>query len=74
MFRETDRVIEEALELPPADRLRVAERLLESVPEDEIMEAWLDEAERREAEWEAGLVRGFDLEDVLKEARARISK
>ncbi len=74
MFRETDRVIEEALELPPADRLRVAERLLESVPEDEIMEAWLDEAERRQAEWDAGLVQGFDLEDVLKEARARISK
>jgi putative addiction module component (TIGR02574 family) len=74
MFRETDSVVIEALALPPEDRLRLADRLIESVPEDEIMDAWLDEAERRQVEWDAGLVQGFDLEDVLKEARARIAK
>jgi putative addiction module component (TIGR02574 family) len=73
MFRETDSVLLEALALPPEDRLRLADRLIESVPEDEVMQAWLDEVERRQAEWDAGLVQGFDLEDVLKEARARIS-
>ena len=65
MFRETDSVIVEALGLPPEDRLRLADRLYGSVPEDEIMEAWLDEVERRQAEWDAGLVQGFDLEDAL---------
>ncbi|HET6401850.1 MAG TPA: addiction module protein [Candidatus Kapabacteria bacterium] len=74
MDRDVNRVIEEALELPPEDRLRVAERIYESMPEDEITTAWLDEAERRQAEWDAGLVEGVNIEDVLKKARARISK
>ncbi len=74
MGRDVNRVIQEVLELPPEDRLRLIDRIYESLPEDEIMNAWLDEAERRQAEWDAGLVEGIDVEEVLKEARARISK
>ena len=75
MDRDVNRVIEEALELPPEDRRRVADRIYESIPEeDDVMQAWLDEAERRQAEWDAGLVEGVDIVDVLKKARARISK
>ena len=74
MFRETDSVIVEALGLPPEDRLRLADRLYGSVPEDEIMEAWLDEVERRDAEWDAGTAEGVELDVVLREARARLKK
>jgi putative addiction module component (TIGR02574 family) len=74
MDKDVNRVIEEVLELPPEDRLRVVDRIYESLPEDEIRNAWLDEAERRQAEWDAGLVEGIAVEEVLKEARARILK
>jgi putative addiction module component (TIGR02574 family) len=74
MDRDVNRVIEEALELPPEDRLRVAERIYESIPEDEVMTAWLDEVERREAEWEKGNTQGFDADDVIREARAGLKK
>jgi hypothetical protein len=73
MFRDVNHVIEEALELEPQHRLRVVDRLLGSVPEDDVARAWMDEVERRQAEFDAGLVQGVDLQDVLKEARARIS-
>jgi putative addiction module component (TIGR02574 family) len=71
MDRDINRVIEEVLELPPEDRLRVAERIYESIPEDEIMNAWLDEAERRKAAWDAGLVTGIDGDEVIRELRER---
>ena len=74
MFKDVDRVIEEALELPPEDRLRLADRMYESVPKDEVVQAWLDEAERRAADMDTGVVQGIDLEDVLKEARERMRK
>ncbi len=74
MFRETEQVFEQALELPVADRHRLADRLYESLPEAEFDDTWRVEIERRQAEWDAGLVEGFDLDDVLTEARARIVK
>jgi putative addiction module component (TIGR02574 family) len=74
MFKDVNHVIEEAMHLPPEDRLRVADQLYGSVPEDDIAQAWIEEVERRQAEFDAGLVQGVDLEDVLKEARDRIAK
>ena len=74
MFREVDRVIEEAMHLTPEERIEVADRLYESVPEDEIAKAWLEEVKRRDAEWDAGIAEGFELDVVLREARARIRK
>ncbi len=72
MDRDVNRVIEEVLELPPEDRLRVAERIYESIPDDDVSRAWLEEVERRELEWEKGEVQGFPAEDVIREARARL--
>ncbi|HZK75648.1 MAG TPA: addiction module protein [Candidatus Kapabacteria bacterium] len=74
MDRDVNRVIEEALELPPEDRRRVAERIYESMPEDEITAAWLDEIERREEEWGKGDVQGIDADDIIREARASLKK
>ncbi len=74
MFREAENLIQEGLQLPPDERLRVAERLYESVPEEEITTAWLDEAERRKAAWDAGLVNGIDGEDVIRGLRERARK
>jgi len=63
----------EALRLDARSRARLAERLLGSLDElseTEIEELWLDEAERREREWDAGEVEGIPAEQVLRELRS----
>jgi putative addiction module component (TIGR02574 family) len=60
----------EALRLDARSRARLAERLLGSLDdlsEAEIEELWLDEAKRREREWDAGEVEGIPAEQVLRE-------
>ena len=74
MFKEADRLIQDALRLPEEERLRVAERLFESVREEKVLSAWLDEAERRKAAWDAGLVSGVDGGDVIRGLRNRAGK
>lgn len=64
----------EALKLDPKSRARLAESLLASLDdlsEAETEQRWLDEAERREREWDAGRVEGIPAEHVLTELRAR---
>ncbi len=64
----------EALKLDPKSRARLAESLLASLddlPEAEVERLWLDEAERREREWDAGRVEGIPAEHVLAELSAR---
>ena len=47
----------QALSLAPAERARLAERLMASLDADpEVEEAWMDEALRREGEVAAGKV------------------
>lgn len=63
----------EALQLDPRSRARLAERLLGSLDdltEAEIEALWLDEAERRERAWDAGEVRGMPADEVLRELRS----
>jgi putative addiction module component (TIGR02574 family) len=74
MFRDAESVMQDALQLPPEDRLRLADRIYESVPEDDVARAWLDEVERRDAEWDAGTAEGVELDEVLREARAKLRK
>jgi putative addiction module component (TIGR02574 family) len=69
MFRDADNLIQEGLQLPPDDRLRVAEKLMDSIPEDEIAQAWLDEVERRKSAWDAGLVEGIDGDEAIRQLR-----
>ncbi len=58
---------DEAEQLPPAGRIEIVERLLNSLdkPNPEIDKAWADEAERRLDEYLAGGIPARDAEVVL---------
>ncbi|MCB9765855.1 MAG: addiction module protein [Alphaproteobacteria bacterium] len=65
----------EAMELDPADRLRLATELIDSVegPEDpEWVEAWTVEIQRRTAEADARAARGEPRGSTWEEVRERI--
>lgn len=66
---------EEALFLPPHDRAKLAERLLESLdnlPEREVDALWLDLAESRAREIDAGQVQLVAPEELEHRVRARL--
>jgi putative addiction module component (TIGR02574 family) len=63
----------EALHLPVLDRAKLAHKLLlslDDMSEHEVEEVWLDEAERRAAEIDQGLVQLIPAEEVSRKARA----
>lgn len=65
----------EVLRLDPRERARLAERLLrslEALSDEENETLWVEEAERREAEIDAGTARVRPAEEALQEARARL--
>ena len=62
----------EALKLPSHERARLAEVLIGSLDEeDEIAQAWADEAERRYEELRSGAVQSIPAEEVFARIRAR---
>jgi putative addiction module component (TIGR02574 family) len=64
-----------ALQLPPKERARLAERLIASLdPESDrdAEQAWLEEAERRLDELESGKVPGIPAEEVFEKARSTL--
>lgn len=62
----------EALQLPPADRARLVERLIASLDIDpEVEEAWAAEVERRNAEIESGAVSLIPGPEALAELKAQ---
>lgn len=64
-----------ALNLQPRSRAKLAEKLLKSLDalsDAEIEAMWLEEAERRNAELDAGEEQARRAEDVLRDARARL--
>lgn len=74
MATPLDQIESAALQLTPPERVRLAERLLLSLEEDdEILAAWADEAERRAATFERGEIKAAPLDDVLARARAGLS-
>ncbi len=65
----------EALKFDPANRARLAEKLLESLEtlsDQENQQVWLDEAARRDADLEADPSKGRPAEEVFRDARARL--
>ena len=63
----------QALQLAPEDRVSLADRLLASVSADnEVDDAWSQEAERRLAELEDGTVAAVPLEAAIARARGAI--
>lgn len=64
-----------ALQLPPKERARLAERLISSLdPESDrdAEQAWLEESERRLDELESGKVAGIPSEEVFEKARSTL--
>lgn len=63
-----------AMQLAPAERAHLAERLLVSLDEDdEILAAWVAEAERRGDAFERGEMGAIDFDEAIALARARIT-
>jgi hypothetical protein len=69
----TEELETEALKLPPQERARLAERLLQSLEnltDEENAQLWAEEAQRRDAAWENSKAR--PAADVVREARAKL--
>jgi putative addiction module component (TIGR02574 family) len=76
MARTLDEIREEAMQLEGEERGALADSLWESfltAEEREVEEAWLDEAERRLADYEAGRAEAIPYDDVMRELRAKLS-
>ncbi len=67
----------EALALPPHDRVRLVERLIESLDADEgevpaeVERAWGEEVRRRLEEFDSGAVEAIPVSEVLADLRQR---
>jgi len=63
-----------AMQLAPSERARLAERLLVSLDEDdEILAAWVEEAERRGDAYDRGEMEAIDFDKAIAQARARLA-
>ncbi len=63
-----------ALQLASSDRARLAERLLLSLDEDdEILAAWVNEAERRSDAHECGEMQAVDFDESIARLKARLA-
>jgi putative addiction module component (TIGR02574 family) len=70
---DTVTIEREALHLPALERAKLAHSLLlslENLSDDELSEAWFDEAERRASEIDNGTVNLIPAEEVSAKARA----
>lgn len=65
----------EALKLPSADRTHLLERLIASLESDpEVEAAWALEADRREAELDAGQAAEVSGQEAIARLRARLAR
>ncbi len=60
--------MEESLKLATNDLLRIAERMHQSIPENEVARASLEEFNRCGFDWKKGQSRTVDVVDFLREA------
>lgn len=73
----TDRVVDEALELPADARITLIDRILASLnlpTQPEIDRLWAEEAERRVAEIDAGKVELVPGEEVFDKIRRKYAR
>jgi len=65
----------EVLQLAPADRSHLLERLIASLDVDpEVEEAWEREADRREGELESGSIAAVPGEEAIARLRAKFQR
>ncbi len=63
-----------ALQLAPAERAKLAERLLASLDEnDEILAAWVEEAERRGDAFDRGEMEAIDFDESIARLKAKLA-
>ena len=70
-----DDIEAEVLKLDPRARARLAKKLLESLEalsDEENERLWMEEADRRDAAWDAAPGSGPSAAEVLRDARARL--
>ena len=70
-----DELMREALRLKATDRASMAHELLNSLEtrsEAELEQLWVEEALRRSAEIDAGIVEAIPADEVIAQARARL--
>ena len=74
--RNAEALAKQLLELPSADRARLAELLIASLEatENGVKEAWDQEASKRAAELGSGSVRGIPAKDVFAEIDRRLRR
>jgi putative addiction module component (TIGR02574 family) len=71
-----DELEKAALQLKPENRARLAERLLnslENLSDEENTRLWVDEAERRSADWDKDPKSGREADAVFRDAKSRLS-
>lgn len=74
MSNDLERLVQQALDLPPDDRARLAQRLivsLDEVGDPESERRWVEEAERRFRGYKEGRAPSRSAEDVFRDAGAR---
>jgi putative addiction module component (TIGR02574 family) len=72
-----EQVADEAMQLPPASRALLAEKMVESLDvgeRDEIQRAWAAEAIRRRDDVRSGRVHPVPGEEVLAEVRRAVGR
>ena len=70
---ELDAIETAVLQLPQTDRAHLAERLLASLDDDdEILAAWIAEAEKRADAHARGDTKWMPIDQALSKARARL--
>lgn len=77
MPRPFDELAEEAMQLPVASRIMLADKLVESLDSeelDEIQRLWVAEAIRRRDEVRSGQVQAVPGEQVLDEVRRLVGR
>ena len=62
------------IQLPPKDRAFLAERLLDSLDDAEIEQAWIDVAKSRRDEVRSGKVKPIPAEDVYRRIETLLRK
>lgn len=76
MSTATDDLLKQVLSLPPGERARMAEQLLESLepPNERNRQLWAEEAERRVEAYERGDLRSNPADEVFAKLRSDFSR
>lgn len=77
MSLTVEQLANEAMQLPPASRAELAEKLVESLDfaeSDKIQKQWIEEAIRRRDEIRSGRVKPIPGEEVLAEVRRSVGR